>query len=120
MGLLDQIIGELPQEHASTGEGGVPTAILDLLANEQVGGLNGLMGRFAQAGLGHVFESWVNSGPDQPVSTQDMHRALGDDQVQRLASQTGIPKSQLLSLLAQVPPCDLRSFGICHDAGAEA
>ncbi|MBV9522074.1 MAG: DUF937 domain-containing protein [Alphaproteobacteria bacterium] len=105
MGLLDEIMGGLPQEHATaTGGGGLPNAIMGLLANRQSGGLNGLMGSFAAAGLGHVFQSWVGNGPNQSISPQDLHRALGEDKVQAMANQTGMSTSQLLPLLAQFLP----------------
>ena len=34
----------------------------------QSGGVQGLMNKFTQAGLGNVFSSWVGSGPRQPVT----------------------------------------------------
>jgi len=105
MGLMDMITDGLPKEHATgTGNGGLPAALMGLLANRQSGGLGGLLGRFNDAGLGHVANSWVGSGPNQPVSPQDLHRALGDEQVQSMASQTGMSTAQLLPLLAQFLP----------------
>jgi uncharacterized protein YidB (DUF937 family) len=104
MGLLDQIMGGLPQEHATAGGGGIPGAIMGLLANRQTGGLNGLVDRFGDAGLGHVVSSWIGNGPNQEIAPQDLHRALGDEQVQSMAAQTGMSTGQLLPLLAQFLP----------------
>ena len=67
-------------------------------------GLGDLLQRFQGAGLGHAADSWVGTGPNQPISPQDLHRALGDEQVQSLARQSGMSASQLLPLLAQFLP----------------
>jgi uncharacterized protein YidB (DUF937 family) len=103
MGLLDEIIGTLPQQQTAAG-GGLPNAIAGLLTNRQTGGMNGLMERFASAGLGHVFQSWVDPGPNQPISSEGIHRALGGNEVQAIAAQSGMSTSQLLPLLAQFLP----------------
>jgi uncharacterized protein YidB (DUF937 family) len=103
MGLLDQIIGGLPQEHATAG-GGLPGAIMGMLTNRQTGGVSGLVSRFGDAGLGHVADSWVGNGPNQEIAPHDLHRALGDEQVQSMAAQTGMSTGQLLPLLAQFLP----------------
>jgi uncharacterized protein YidB (DUF937 family) len=60
--------------------------------------------RFADAGLGHVVDSWIGNGPNQQVSPEDLHRALGDEQVDNMARQSGMPASRLLPLLAQALP----------------
>jgi uncharacterized protein YidB (DUF937 family) len=107
MGLMDMILGGLPQEHATAspgGGGGLGGAIAGLLANRQAGGMNGLVESFAAAGLGHVVQSWIGTGANQPVAPQDLHRALGDDRVQAMSAQTGMSAAQLLPLLAQHLP----------------
>jgi uncharacterized protein YidB (DUF937 family) len=67
-------------------------------------GLNDVLQRLEGAGLGHVAQSWVGTGPNQQISPQDLHRALGDEQVQDMARQSGMSASQLLPLLAQALP----------------
>ena len=111
MGLLDTILGGLPQEQATAaplggggGGGGLGSAIAGLLGNRQTGGMNGLLESFAAAGLGHVAQSWIGSGANQAIAPQDLHRALGDDRVQEMSAQTGMPVAQLLPLLAQHLP----------------
>jgi uncharacterized protein YidB (DUF937 family) len=56
-----------------------------------VGGLGGLLSSFEQAGLGHIAQSWVGNGPNQPVSSQQLRTIFGDDQVQTMARQADIP-----------------------------
>jgi uncharacterized protein YidB (DUF937 family) len=103
MGLLDQIEGAL-SGHGGTGPGGLSNAVHDLLANPQTGGLNGLVERFAAAGLGPKIQSWIGNGQNEPVSSDEVHRALGEQQVQQLSQRTGMSTSQLLPLLAQFLP----------------
>ncbi|MGH7030691.1 MAG: YidB family protein [Stellaceae bacterium] len=104
MGLLDTLLGELPQEHANSASSGVPAALTSLLQGGEGGGLSNLAEKFKSAGLGQVFESWVSKEPNQPVAENDVHRALGEDQVQAMAAQSGMSKSELLPLLAQYLP----------------
>jgi uncharacterized protein YidB (DUF937 family) len=103
MGLLDQIEGAL-SGGGHAGPGGLSDAVHDLLASPQSGGLNGLVGRFAAAGLGSKVQSWIGTGPNQPVSEDEVHQALGQQQVQELSNRTGMSTSQLLPLLAQFLP----------------
>ena len=114
MGLLDDVLntvgGQQPQGQQQTQQdqvAGSPLqgALLSLLGGEgQVGGLGGLLQRFEQAGLGEVARSWVSNGPNQPVSPQQVGQALGPEQVQSLATQTGMPTESLLAVLAQHLP----------------
>jgi uncharacterized protein YidB (DUF937 family) len=67
-------------------------------------GVGDLLQRFQAAGLGHVADSWVGNGPNQPINPEDLHRALGDEQVQSMARQSGMSTSQLLPLLARYLP----------------
>ena len=67
-------------------------------------GLGGLLSRFEEAGLGHIAQSWVGNGPNQPVSPQQLHTVFGDDQVQTMARQAGMAPHDFLSQLSQHLP----------------
>ena len=69
-----------------------------------MGGLMGLVEQFRGAGLGHVADSWVGSGPNQPVSPQQLLQVFGQDRVHQWSQQTGMPQSGLLGALAQFLP----------------
>ena len=68
------------------------------------GDLGGLLSSFEQAGLGHIAQSWVGSGPNQPVSPQQLQTVFGDDQVQSMARQAGMAPPDFLSQLSQHLP----------------
>ena len=68
------------------------------------GGLASLVSGFQQAGLGNIVQSWISNGPNQPVSPQQLQNALGDQQVQSMANQAGVPQHDFLSQLSQHLP----------------
>lgn len=68
------------------------------------GGLGGLLSQFEQAGLGHVAQSWVGNGPNQPVSPQQLNNVFGEQQVQSMANQAGMQPHDFLSQLSQHLP----------------
>jgi uncharacterized protein YidB (DUF937 family) len=67
-------------------------------------GLSELVQRFEQGGLGDVIQSWIGSGPNQPISTDKLHQAIGPETVDRLSQNTGMAKGELLPLIAQMLP----------------
>jgi uncharacterized protein YidB (DUF937 family) len=115
MGLLDDVLGSLSRQQGQPGqqggaaEGGLAQMVTGFLGGSAAqgsasGGLHGLMEQFSSAGLGHVFQSWVGNGPNQPIAPEDLNRAMGEDRVQGMAAQTGMAPSQFLPLLAQCLP----------------
>ncbi len=68
------------------------------------GGLQGLMAKFEGAGLDGVAQSWVGNGANQPVSPEQLHGVLGNDQVQAMSSQSGMAPHDFLSQLSQHLP----------------
>jgi uncharacterized protein YidB (DUF937 family) len=68
------------------------------------GGLGDLLKQFQQSGHGEVADSWVRPGPNKQISPGDLASALGADQINTLASQTGMSRDELLSGLSQRLP----------------
>lgn len=129
MGLLDSVIGGLmggsagassPMgsilsnlltggQRGNAGTGGLGGALGGVLGGGGgtaggLGGLGGLLSQFEQAGLGHVAQSWVGNGPNQPVSPQQLNDVFGDQQVQSMANQAGMQPHDFLSQLSQHLP----------------
>ncbi len=69
-----------------------------------MGGLGGLLSQFQQAGLGHIAESWVGNGPNQPVSTDQLQQVLGHQRVQDMATQANMQPGDMLSQLSHILP----------------
>ena len=68
------------------------------------GGLGDLMKQLQQGGLGNAASTWVSTGPNNSVSASDLSKALGADQINMLASQTGMSSDELLQNLAKHLP----------------
>jgi uncharacterized protein YidB (DUF937 family) len=68
------------------------------------GGLNDLLKQLQQSGQGEVAKSWVANGPNKPISSDDLAKALGADQINTLVAHSGMSRNDLLSALSQHLP----------------
>lgn len=68
------------------------------------GGLGDLLNQFQQKGLGDQANSWVSNGPNKQIAPGDLANALGADQIDQIASQTGLSRDELLQGLSQYLP----------------
>ncbi|KQU51030.1 hypothetical protein ASG72_14635 [Bosea sp. Leaf344] len=72
------------------------------------GGIGGMLGsgiqelieRFKQANRGDAADSWVRSGPNQPIDDRDLEQAIGPDVMEKLVAQTGLSREELTRRLA--------------------
>ena len=71
---------------------------------EKHGGVQGIVTQLEQQGLGATVKSWVSTGPNDPVSPEQVHQALGSATISDLAAKSGLSTSELLSRLATVLP----------------
>jgi uncharacterized protein YidB (DUF937 family) len=116
MGLLDGLIGQVIGKAMGGGQaaaggqaaGGTGNPMLDLvmgmMTNPQSGGLQGLLGNLSQAGLGDAVKSWVGTGANIPVSGDQIHAALGADQIAAIAQKFGLNPQDVAGQLAQILP----------------
>ena len=91
------VAGVLNQLSNSLGTAATPGGILG-------GGLAELLDKFKQAGHGEAAESWVRSGPNQPVSPTQLQQAIGPDILDALSRQTGLSQTELLARLSRDLP----------------
>jgi uncharacterized protein YidB (DUF937 family) len=71
---------------------------------ERMGGIDGLVKKFQQSGMGDVASSWVGTGANKNIQPDQLTDVLGKEQIAEIAHQTGIPESQGASVLSQVLP----------------
>lgn len=95
MGLLDGLLGGI----VGAGMATVVNQIID-----KHGGLQGVVSEFERNGFGPTVQSWVSTGPNQPISGDDMHKVIGGDLLQQLSAKTGMSVQELTQKLAQVLP----------------
>ncbi len=122
MGLLDAILGGMmggrsggPMGGSMGGSMGGMTGgpnmqaqspllqmVLQLL--QQNGGLDGILGKFQQAGYGQQAQSWIGTGPNQPIDPNVLQQILGQGQLGQIAQQLGITREQASSGVAEMLP----------------
>ena len=103
MGLLDSLLGGLAgKSDTAGGTDPLAGALNALLA--QNGGLQGLMSKFSQGGLGEIFSSWVGTGENKPVTASQIQNVLGSEQIQALAAKFGVDPAKASGFLADYLP----------------
>ena len=107
MGMLDGLLGGI-----------VGAGMVSVVNNiiEKHGGLQGVVSEFERNGLGGTVKSWVGTGPNQPISPDELQRALGPDLLQQLAQKSGL---SVRGPVAEVVPGAAAS-GRQDDAGRDA
>jgi len=95
MGIFDGILGGI-----------VGAAMVSVLNNvvEQHGGVQGIVDQFEKQGFGETIKSWVGTGPNQPISADELHQVLGSAQLEALAAKAGLSVPELTEKLAQLLP----------------
>ena len=68
------------------------------------GGLNDRVKQLQQAGQGDTANSWVGTGPNKPISPNNLANALGADKIDTLTQQTGLSRDELLQGLSEQLP----------------
>jgi uncharacterized protein YidB (DUF937 family) len=95
MGMFDGLLGGIVGA-------GMMSVINDVL--QKHGGVQGLVSEFERNGLGGTVRSWVSTGPNQPISPDQLQQALGPDLLQQLSQKTGMSVQDLSAKLAEVLP----------------
>jgi uncharacterized protein YidB (DUF937 family) len=67
-------------------------------------GLGGLLDKLQQGGLRNATNSWVGSGQNHPVSSNQLSSALGPDLIKALAQRSGLSEEDVSNQLSQVLP----------------
>jgi len=88
------------------GNAALLNGVLGMLGSNGAGG-NGLasvLQAFEQQGLGRVAASWVGTGQNLPISTEQIIQGLGSGRLQQLAEAAGLPHGAAASALAGLLP----------------
>jgi uncharacterized protein YidB (DUF937 family) len=104
MGLFDNIGGALKGVVGQVVAAEAPALISAVLAKTNLGDLQGLVAKLQQGGLNDQVRSWLGNGTNLPVTPDQLRAALGNEQVQQLARQLGLPVDAALKLLAEHVP----------------
>ena len=116
LGGRKQAPADAPGQNNQAGkQGGVLGNLGGLLSGASVGsvlsgGLGDLVERFRQSGQGQAADSWVNTGPNQPIGPDQLEQAIGPDVLNTLSQQTGLSRQELLSRLTRELPSAVDNF----------
>ena len=120
MGLLDAILGGVMNAGGPTrspygdspggmlggsqAQGANPLLMMVLQLLQQNGGIEGILGRFQQAGYGQQAQSWVGTGPNMPIDANALQQILGSGTLGQIAQQLGVSREQASDDVAQMLP----------------
>jgi len=106
MGILDSLESSPAFKGALGQLGGaiLPVVLSEVLGNGSQGGLNAIVAKLQQAGLGDQVKSWIGNGQNLPITAEQLQQVLGSDTVKQLAARFNIPVDQLAQVLAQQLP----------------
>lgn len=103
---------------AGGGQAALLQALMGLL---QGGGLQALLQKFQQHGLGDLAASWIGTGANLPISADQVTQVLGHDTLSKLAGQAGLDPKAAAGHLSSILPGlvdHLSPGGALPDAGA--
>lgn len=101
MGLLDGL-----QSIVGDALSGKPVDLMAVAAQvlQNAGGLDGIVTQLNQAGLGEQVASWIGTGSNLPISSDQIKTALSSETMRNLAQSFGVDPDQLPQLLAEHLP----------------
>jgi uncharacterized protein YidB (DUF937 family) len=102
MGLLDQLSSRLSSAlgGAARQHPGLLGYVVDLVNDPATGGFDGLVQSFHDHGLGGVVSSWIGTGPNQPVTADQISKVLGPERIQLIATRLGVAPETVTAQLA--------------------
>jgi uncharacterized protein YidB (DUF937 family) len=99
MGILDNVTAKLGGQQGE--EGGLASLQKMFSSN---GGLQGMMSKMTQSGMGQQVQSWVGTGENQPVSGQQVQQAMDPHELHSMAQQAGMSDEETSDHIAQAMP----------------
>jgi len=101
MSMMDTI-----QEKAASVLGSSNTQLTQAVSKliDECGGMDGLVQKFQDKGLGDVVQSWIGNTPNKSVTADQITNVFGPALIQKVASKVGMSPEALSSQLATYLP----------------
>jgi uncharacterized protein YidB (DUF937 family) len=80
------------------------SAALSRISDPATGGLLGLVNTLRQFGLDDVVSSWISTGKNKPISSEQVQDALGEGQINQMAQDMGVSHQEVSTGLAGLLP----------------
>lgn len=106
MGFLEIATDILEKGLDDDTKGGSPliNIAVQMISNPDSGGLQGLMKLFSESGLDDQVASWIKTGLNLPISSDQIMSVLGGDQMVQIANQLGVSENSAAGGLADILP----------------
>lgn len=106
MGLVGSLLRMLLGGRGGTAAKLLGGPLLGIVLNQmrKGGGLTGMLDKFRGAGLGQKADSWVGTGRNEELSPDEVEQALGADEIERIARETGMSPDEVRARLAEGLP----------------
>jgi uncharacterized protein YidB (DUF937 family) len=109
MSALDTILGAVKggivnNENSESTDNTLLESVISMVGDQQSGGLMGLVEKFSAGGLSEQVTSWVSTGQNLPVTSDQVQAVLGSSFVQDIATKMNIDTTNVASNLAHLLP----------------
>ncbi|MFI0264311.1 YidB family protein [Streptomyces sp. NPDC017056] len=98
------LIGSLMGALGGTGPGGHGVPGGPGYGGSHGGGIQIVLGKLLQGELGRQAHSWVGRGANEPVTPEQVAKALPDEALQRIAEENGVSAGEAAKQLAHTLP----------------
>ena len=68
------------------------------------GGMNAVLDRFKQSGLGKQAQSWVATGDNDGIDGKAVEQVVGGSELQQMAQRLGVPEQEIAQAFAEIMP----------------
>ena len=104
MGLLDNLSGAVKGLAGQLETAALPALLSAALAKTDLKDMQGLLDKLQQSGLGPQVSSWLGDGKNLPITADQLKAALGNEQIQQIAANFGLPMDKILATVAEHLP----------------
>jgi uncharacterized protein YidB (DUF937 family) len=118
MSLFDDLAGQVMGKVMGGNQGGIAQIAMEMF--NQHGGLNGVLDKFKQGGLGDLAASWVGTGANLPISSEQISSVLGSGAITEMAAKFGITPEALSNQIAQHLPSVVDKMTPNGEVGADS
>ncbi len=107
---LDQLLQQILSSAGSSSAGGLDLGKLTALAGpllqqlQSGGGLSDLLSKLQSGGLSEQVSSWLSPGGNEAVDPNALGEALGEQEVDQLAQQSGMSPDEVKTGLSEILP----------------
>ncbi len=102
MGLLGNLLQTLGGTSKSGADQGALGSIMELINSQ--GGADGIVGKLKKGGLENIVDSWIGTGKNKAVKSEQISKILGSDVVKQLAAKLGISPATAAATLSKYLP----------------